>query len=266
MIRDKNRREIVLRPVRPNVGARAAYRRKLLALIDAMQASYERFLIAAYRNNEPEMAQDALPSTELKRALAKLTKRWNKQFDQAAEDLAAYFAKSAASRSDAQLKSILRKGGFSVKFKMTHAMRDVMNATIAENVSLIKSVPAEFQTQIEGLVMRGVTAGRDLQVISEGLQKQLGVAKRRAEFIARDQTNKMTASFTRVRQIELGITEAIWLHSHGGRTPRVSHVKNSGHRYDVDKGWYDPTVKQYIWPGILPNCRCVSRPIVKGFS
>jgi SPP1 gp7 family putative phage head morphogenesis protein len=266
MIRDKNRREIILKAVRPNAGMRASYRRRLLALIDDMQASYDRFLLAAYKKNEPEMAADALPATELKRALAKLARRWKKQFAETSERLAEYFAKAAANRSDAQLRSILRKGGWTVKFKMTAPMRDVMTATIAENVGLIRSIPEEFHRQVEGLVMRGVTAGRDLHVISEGLQKQLGVAKRRAEFISRDQTNKMNASFTRVRQIEIGVTEAIWLHSGGGKTPRPTHVKNSGKRYNIRTGWYDPSVKKFIQPGELISCRCVARPVIKGFS
>lgn len=292
MLRDKNKREIVLSAVRPNAGMRAAYRRRLLRLIDDMQASYDRFLLAAYKKHEPEMAQiaedvrgmtrvlrrsgikgpvsvlgaDSTPAKQLRMALNKLARRWKKNFDDAAADLARYFAKAAANRSDAQMRSILRRGGWTVKFKMTAPMRDVMSATIAENVGLIRSIPQEFHKNVEGLVMRGVTAGRDLQVISDGLRKQLGVTRRRAEFIARDQTNKMTASFTRVRYTELGIKEAIWLHSGGGKKPRPTHVKNSGKRYDVSTGWWDPAVKEYIYPGFLPNCRCVARPVVKGFS
>lgn len=281
-LRDKDRRDVVLRAIRPNIGLRAAYRRRLLDLIEDMRASYDRFLLAAYKKHEPEMliatdshlppivevwtVMDATPAKELQRALKKLRRRWKGQFDEAADRLADYFARASANRSDAELRSILRKGGWTVKFKMTAAMRDVMAATIAENVALIRSIPDEFYTDVEGLVMRGVTAGRDLKVIADGLEQKIGVARRRAEFISRDQVNKMTASFTRVRQVELGITEAIWLHSGGGKKPRPTHVKKSGKRYDVAKGWYDPAVKRFILPGSEPNCRCVSRPVIKGFS
>ncbi|WP_257785984.1 hypothetical protein [Burkholderia ubonensis] len=41
------------------------------------------------------------------------------------------------------------------------------------------------------------------------------MTKRRAAFIAHNQNSKATATITRVRQEGLGITEAIWLHSHG---------------------------------------------------
>ena len=266
MIRDKAGKQIALAPVRSNAGIRAAYRRKLLALVDAMIASYDRWLTAAYRKHPPTLAQDASPAKELEAELRRLAKRWNKQFDEAAEELAEYFAKSTAERSSASLRSILKKGGWTVKFKMTRAMKDVLNATVAENVSLIKSIPQEFHTQVEGLVMRSVTAGRDLSMLSKSLEKAFDVPRRRAILISRDQNNKATAAFTRARYLEMGVTEAIWLHSAGGKTPRPTHVRNSGKKYDVTTGWYDPAVKRYIFPGELVNCRCVARPVVRGFS
>jgi uncharacterized protein with gpF-like domain len=262
----KNGRGITLAAVRPNAGLRAAYRKRLLALVAEMAASYTHWLKAQYRAKPPAMAADESPAKELERELRRLGRRWESRFDEAAEAMAHYFAKSSASRSDAAMRSILKRGGWSVKFKMTAAMRDVLNATIAEQVGLIKSIPERYHTEVQGLVMRSATAGRDLSTLSDELADRYAITRRRAEFIARDQNNKMTASFTRVRQIEMGITEAVWLHSGGGRKPRPTHVRKSGKRYDVAKGWYDPAVQEYIWPGVLPNCRCVSKPVVKGFS
>ena len=266
MIRDKIGKQIILAAVRPNAGLRAKYRKRLLALVEEMATSYRHWLEARWRANPPEMAADASPAKELERELRRLAKRWGKRFDEAAEEMAAYFAKASAARSDAAMRSILKRGGWSVKFKMTAPMRDVMNATIAENVGLIRSIPEQYHTEVVGLVMRSATAGRDLATLSDELSARYEITRRRAEFIARDQQNKMTANFTRVRQVEMGITEAVWLHSAGGRNPRPTHVRKSGKRYDVQKGWWDPAVQEYIWPGILPNCRCVSKPVVKGFS
>lgn len=265
-MRRRKRDDITLAAVQPNAGLRAAYRKRLLALVDAMTASYDRWLKAQYRKKPPEMTLDASPARDLERELRRLAKRWNKHFDDAAEEMAEYFAKAAHQRSERTMRSILKRHGWSVEFKMTRAMRDVMNATIEENVGLIKSIPQQFHTEVQGMVMRSATAGRDLSTLSDELSKRYAITRRRAEFIARDQNNKMTASFTRVRQIDLGITEAVWLHSGGGRKPRPTHVRNNGKRYDVAKGWWDPAVKQYIWPGVLPNCRCVSKPVVRGFS
>lgn len=260
----------VLKPVHPSAGIRADYRRKLLKLIDQMFASYEYWIKAAYRKNPPVLlAQDEpTPSKALERALKQLSKRWKRQFDDAAPELAKYFATKVEKRSSAALRKTLKDGGWSVPLNMSPALRDVMAANVAENVSLIKSIPEQFHTQVTGLVMRSVTAGNDLAPLTRQLQKQFGVTRRRAELIARDQNSKATAQITRARYVDMGLKKAVWLHSLGGKTPRRTHLKNNGKPFDIEKGWYDPDprVKRYIQPGELINCRCVCKPIVKGFS
>ena len=88
-----------------------------------------------------------------------------------------------------------------------------------ENVSLIKSIASQFHTQVEGMVMRSVTEGRDLSALTKDLQKRFGVTKDRAAFIALDQNNKATSAIQRERQTALGIEEGIWMHSHAGKVP-----------------------------------------------
>jgi len=256
--------------IRPNAGLEAAYRKAILRLVDEMGASVGYWVKSAYRRNEPEVArllgEDELPSAAMLRAVRVLAKRWLRRFDAMAPKLAAWFAGDAARRSDAALRKILRDGGMSVRFKMTPAQRDAMQATIGEQVGLIRSIPQQHFAQVEGMVMRSVAAGRDLAPLARELREQFGVTKRRAALIARDQNNKATATLTRVRQIELDITEAKWLHSHGGRKPRPTHVANHGKVYKVAEGWFDPAIKKHIWPGTEINCRCVSRPVIKGFT
>ena len=114
--------------------------------------------------------------------------------------------------------------------------------------------------------MRSVQTGWDLGQLTTDLQAQFGVTRRRAAFIARDQNNKATASMTRARQDEVGITQAIWGHSGGGKHPRPTHVAMNGKKYDVRKGMWDPAVKRWIFPSEEVNCRCFSRPVIQGFS
>lgn len=256
-----------LPPVRPSKGAEAKYREQLQKLVDAMARAVLKKLRTMYRANVPVIAQDEMPSTELRKAIKKMSKRWQKQFDDGAPQLAEYFTKAANKRSKLQLQKILKDAGFTVEFKMTRAVRDVMNASIGEQVSLIKSIPEKFFTDVEGAVMRSVAKGGSLGDLTAHLEKQYGLTHRRAAFIARDQNNKATAVITRTRQLEAGVTEAIWVHSGGGKTQRKSHVAASkrGQKYDVRKGWFDPDVQQFIQPGELPNCRCVSRPVIPGF-
>lgn len=258
----------VLRPVHPNAGTAAIYRRRIDALVAEMADSYAYWLKARYRANPPIAADAALPARDLERQLSELGRQWAKRFDEAAPRLARWFAQSTERRSRAVLDKILRDAGISVKFQMNAEMRDAYQATLSENVGLIKSIPQQYHTQVEGLVMRSVSAGRDLSELTSELQARFGVTKRRAALIARDQNNKATAVFVRVRQKQAGITKAIWLHSHGGKEPRKTHLANDGKTYDVEKGWFDPDpgVRRRIWPGSEINCRCVSRAVVEGFS
>lgn len=269
----------VLNPVHPNAGIRAKYRRRILALVDEMTHSYQFWIEQAYARTPPAIAQDAgysaktkakikLSSKELEQALKKLAKRWQDRFAEAAPKLAGWFATAVDKRSHLALMHILRKGGWTVNLKITPALRDVIHASVIENVSLIRSIPEQFHTQIEGMVMRSVIAGRDLAPLTQDLQRHFKVTRRRAELIARDQNNKATAAITRARYLDIGVEEAIWLHSHGGNKPRPTHLANTGKRFNVAEGWYDPDprVRRHIHPGELINCRCVCKPVVKGFS
>jgi SPP1 gp7 family putative phage head morphogenesis protein len=266
LIRRKDLKARTLKPVRPNAGAEARYRKRLQDAIREMNRSVQYWLRAKYRANTPKIAQDDIPARELERAIKKLSRRWQKQFDELAPKLAEYFSRSAEKRSSAVMRKLLKDHGFTVEFRMTAAMRDVMQASIAEQVSLIKSIPEKYFTDVQGSVMRAVQNGRDLPTLTDDLQKNYGVAYRRAAFIARDQVNKANASMTRVRQKELGITEAVWLHSHAGKEPRPTHVAMDGKKYDVEKGMYDPAVGKFVFPGELPNCRCLSRSVIPGLS
>jgi len=258
----------VLRPVHPNQGIEAEYRRRLVAMIQEMDRSIAYWLKAAYRKNAPELAQDELPVETLRRAIRALTRRWTARFNDLSADLASYFAQSVSQRSDAALKAALKRGGFSVEWTMTRSQRDVVNSVVHENVSLIKSIAQQHLGKVEGAVMRSVATGRDLGTLTKELQEISGVTKRRAAFIATSQNNLATASLTAARQREIGVTEAVWVHSGGGKHPRKSHLKAGLDRqtYDPAKGWLDPEVGKYILPGQLPNCRCVSRAVVPGFN
>lgn len=260
--------EKLLPAVQPNAGIRALYFRKLTALIKAMSRSYEHWLRASYRANPPKMALDALPARELERRLRLLGIQWEQRFATAAPMLARYFAQSAARQSERVLKKILRDAGVTVRLTMTPQLRDIMQATVNDNVSLIRSIQSEYHTQVAGIVMRSVTEGRDLSLLSKELAKRYGITERRAADIALNQNNQATSAIQRERQVSLGLEDGIWMHSHAGKVPRPTHLANDQKRFSIREGWHDPDpkVNRRIWPGQLIKCRCTWRPIVRGFS
>lgn len=256
-----------LDPIRASAGIQANYERRLTTIIDRMAKDVLQTLSAEYTANEPEMviyAQDASPAHILSRAVDRLSRKWSGQIADLAPKLADYFASAVKDRCDRQLKQNLAKAGITVKFKMTAAMNDAYQATLAENVGLIKSIPERYFAQVRTLTMQSVARGRDLHHLASGLEKQLGVTKRRAALISRDQNSKATAVLTRTRYLEMGITEAIWLHSAGGKVPRPYHVRASGTRYKLATGLDMGDGEGPVHPGELISCRCVPKPVIAG--
>lgn len=259
---------LTLGALHPNCGIEAQYKAKLFALVEQMNRSIVYFLTAAYRATPPLAQDDDMPALSLTAEMRRLGDRWTDRFDHAAPELGRWFALAAKDRSDAALADTLRRAGFSVKFQMTAPARDVFNATAQAQVGLIRSIATEHLAEVQGMVMRSVQTGRDTGTLAKELRERFDITKRRAALIAQHQNNMATATITRVRQLELGIVTAGWLHSGGGRHPRPSHVKASrdGVIYDVEKGWYDPEAKVWTWPGVLIGCRCVPRSIVPGID
>lgn len=258
-----------LKPVRPSAAIEILYRKHLSKLIDQMHNSIMYWLKSAYKRLYPNIAQDASPPNELAAIIRRLVRRWRRHFNRLAEDLARYFAQHVSQRNDVALRRIMREGNFSVRFTKTPQMNNAVQAIVNENVSLIKSIPQQYLQRVEQLVMQSVSTGRRLDDLADSLQKEFQVTKRRAVLIARDQNNKATTALHRVRMLETGIKEAVWIHSTAGKQPRKTHLQagRDKTRFDLEKGWFDPDpkVRKYILPGQLINCRCVMRPVVPGF-
>jgi len=151
---------------------------------------------------------------------------------------------------------------------MTAELKEVIAASVAKNVALIKRVPAEYLSQIETAAYQAITTGRGLADLKPALAKQGVKVKNWAHNVSMDQTRKVYADITAHRMESIGLDEYDWLHSGGSSKPRTyhQHVLN-GRRFKLS----DPPVIQMAKgktpevrgkPGDLVNCRCVMRPIV----
>lgn len=221
-------------------------------------------LRAAHKRGTPLLARDESQTVALKHALDKWGKRWTSRLDDMSAEIAAKFAKKTFRATQSSLMAAFRKAGFTVKFQPTQKSLDAYKAVIAENVNLIKSIPQQYLKDVESRVWESVRSGGDLSTLTKGLQKTYGISYRRAALIARDQNNKAKAVIENVRRQELGITEAIWQHSHAGKVPRPTHVAMNGKKFKLAEGMYDRDEGKWVLPGELINCRCTSRSIIPG--
>lgn len=271
-LRAPTRRAIVLPAIQPNAGVEAAYRKRLVEEVDLMARSVLYWTRAAWRKDDPTLsmlrivdgASDAAPIRALRAAMKRMGDHWRKRFDALAPELATIFANGATKAADQAFTAALSNAGLAVKFQLTDAAREGYQAVIQENIALIKSIPQQYLSKVEGDVWRAVAGGYDLEKLTNALQANYGVTQRRAAFIAKDQASKAKAAIEQARRVELGITEAVWQHSHAGQEPRQSHVAFNGKRFNILKGAYIDG--EFILPGTLPRCRCSSRSIIPGLE
>ena len=279
---------VTLTAIHPSAAVHAWYFAELDEAVSAMQAAVSRAVLATYGSFEPQehamdyrrlqalarthpwidpLTQDAAnPSILLRAALRKWGGLWVSRFDKLSLDLGQAFARKSFNITQTQMKAALREAGFTVKFSPTPASRAAYQAVVAEQVNLIKSIPAEYLKAVESKVWGSVMKGADMHTLSVDLRKTYGVTRDRAALISRDQTNKAKAIIEKTRREELGITEAYWQHSAGGKVPRATHVAMSGKRYRLSEGMYDSAEGKYILPGELINCRCTSKAIIPAFD
>lgn len=260
----------LLRAVHPNAGVRAAYRRRLHRLISEMQRSTVWWLRAAYRRDEariiPDFAQDASPARMLQKVLNRLFRYWMRRWADEAVKIATEFVTKTQKRTTSSYEQAFKAAGFAVKMDPSRARNDLVQALIAENVSLIRSIPQHYFTEITGLVQRSVSTGRDVDFLMDELQKRYGVTRRRADLIARDQTNKATEAIKRVEDERLGVKVGIWVHIPGKYTSRATHKAMNGKPFLISEGLYDSAVGRKVLPGELVACQCEYRAFVPEFG
>lgn len=213
------------------------------------------------------LATDAPSSTQkLEVTLKKWGQKWSKKFDKVSKDLAAKFTKRSFASTDAALKAALKTAGFTVSFNATRKTLESYKLVVADNVGLIRNLQQNLHNKIQQDVWASVRAGGDMAQLAQKFHNSYGIEARRAARIAVDQNNKAKGIIEATRRQELGLTQAIWQHSHAGKEPRPTHVAMNGKMYDLAKGMWDEDEGEYVFPGQLINCRCTSRAVVPGFD
>lgn len=124
---------------------------------------------------------------------------------------------------------------------------------VADNVSLIKSIPNKYLDGVEAAVTRGVRGGKTAAQIAEELRDVYDVGAAKAKFIARDQVGKFFGEVNRARQTALGIKGYTWRTSRDERV-RDSHARLEGKHFE----WSDPPDVGH--PGEDYQCRCYPEP------
>lgn len=135
-------------------------------------------------------------------------------------------------------------------------LSDQVKLFSSQNAQLITSLPDQELERVAGEIERGLQQGSRFTDIAKDIKKSFGISHRRAKLIARDQTTKLNASLTKLRQQEVGVEEYIWQTS-GDERVRPTHRVNDGKKFRWDS---PPKITGH--PGNDVNCRCVAIPVL----
>jgi SPP1 gp7 family putative phage head morphogenesis protein len=237
---------------------------ELQRIVLEIRKEVNRQIMPLLRDLAPNYVTDAWSDT-LIGALRALLARWQSpEFRAVAETLASRFVRAANQvNADRFNKSM----GIDV-FGDAPDLQDFVDLAIADNTRLITSIPDQYLRDIESAIMTNVRSGQRPSAIAKTLTQKFGVAQRRAEFIARDQTAKVNASLTQKRQTGAGFDFFRWIDSDDSRV-RKRHSEIADKVTAYGKGiyrWdYPPLSDQGtpIIPGQDFNCRCIAQPVTR---
>lgn len=247
-----------MREIKPSAGILAWYSKELRKIVKEIDRELKDEILQDYKVSQ-EMAMDSI-NDWVGHAMDLMVDRWSKKLLTLGDKISKLFATKTLDNYDRALKRNFKAHGFTVDLQLTDYTKESLKGVIAENTALIRSIGNQYLEKVQMHVWESVLSGLDAHQLSENLKHDFGVATRRADLIARDQTAKANSAIEIARRTELGITEAIWVHSGGGKEPRQSHVRASGKRYEITKGLLIDG--EYIQPSQKINCRCVSKAVL----
>ena len=247
------------------------YRTQLRSLIRAIRREIDKEVMPEVRQNKADYTLDSVVtmdtwSDRIIALIAGISERFTSQaFEQQYDRLAARTVSMAEASSTRQfLESVNQAIGVDMGPILDQAgIRDYLQVASYQNAQLIKSVPQEFLKGIENAVIGGIRAGNAPSEIAKQIQKQTGIADRRAQLIARDQVAKMNGEITERRQRQSGIKFFRWSTSKDARVGddhRAAAARDVGYGKGVYR-WDQPPKEGIPGRATRPNCRCVAIPV-----
>ncbi len=215
---------------------------------------------------------DASISSKAKILMNGLTRKFTQLFNSKSKFLSEKMINETLRVSKSSLHGSLQKlsGGLSLKTGIvTKGLEEISTALIAENVSLIKSIPAQYFKDVTGSVMRSITEaeGTGIGGLITDLKKYEKITGRRAELIALDQTRKAYNTINKQKMTALGVKKFEWNHSGSSQKPRKSHEKINGHIFsfenlEAEQAALGVPENDRGLPGMPVYCRCTIIPVI----
>lgn len=137
---------------------------------------------------------------------------------------------------------------------------ELMREMLAEQVTLIKSLPLEAAQRVHDLTLKGIEDGTRAKEIAKEIARSGEVSMNRANLIARTEVARTASKLTEARATHIGSEGYIWRTSKDSDV-RHSHKEMEGKyvRWDTPPKLSDGTVTH---AGQIYNCRCYPEPVI----
>jgi len=197
----------------PSKEAELYYHRQLRSLVSAMASELAASIVPELKRLKPDYIADAMVTLDgwtddILAAIRRVSQRYTSTlFESQIQRVAAGTISRAEADNAEDFRDSINKA-VGVDFQLItkpKGMVDYLEASTAENVNLIKSIPADYFSKVETLVLGGMKDGLAPTAIAKQIQEETGVTARRAKLIARDQVSKLNSDLTRQRQAAAGI-------------------------------------------------------------
>lgn len=201
------------KPVMPSQDAERYYRGQMNGLVRLMATALMSELAPELKRLKPDYIADSVRTMDgwtdqILAAIRRVSSRFTSSlFDaQIARVAASTVSRAEADNAEHFRDSVNQAVGIDFQLiTKPKGMVDYLEASTAENVNLIKSIPRDYFEKVESLVLGGMKDGLAPTAIAKQIQAETGVTARRAKLIARDQTSKLNSDLTRQRQAAAGI-------------------------------------------------------------
>lgn len=196
------------------------YNAALQRIVREIKKDIDEQLIPTLRAEERNYTADSW-FTRIQAVLDRLRRKWNSpEFASIATQIASKFVTTVDGR-------VTKNFGLDV-YGDDAELQTVINMSIFDNVRLIKTIPEQYLSQVESIVVTNTRAGNRSSSMVTALTEQFGVRSRHAKFIARDQTAKVNSAIAQHRMESSGFEFFQW------RTSRDNRVRDR-HRHIADK-------------------------------
>jgi len=197
--------------------------------------------------------------------LKQLEHKYKAIFDSKSQDWANRISSSAFTASDHQFRESLKDISKDIsigKLELSDGIKQVFKLSVDDNVSLFKTIPAQFHSKVSNVVYNAISGGQGAYDIAKTIRQFDNQTRNYTQLRTMDQSRKAFSALSRERMINAGVKKFQWFHVGGTEHPRKLHQELNGKVFNIDNPPYIGDMYQqriYGYPAQLPNCRCKAK-------